>query len=470
MKSKKNKQFILQRIRILYSQKRIRKNKHIRKRDCHQSSINKELEKNELIRKKRFEYINNQSIVPRNLWYILHNDLSPFYYKKIKEEKYKYKDNILVPEEFSIIENSQESFDTLKQIVSALIIEDYYDIIRLDYSKCAKIGLDAQIILDIILKDYLKFASLCKQSNREKKKYFTFNIGGQNINNINIKKILFSVGSPSVLGIKQIEFKDVEKYCLCIHDNDKYKDTLSKMNQKDLDTTDMADYVIRSLQKMKRTITSDKRDDLCTVIGEILINAEEHSTTKYRFSVGYFNEEYIDEKHCGVFRLVILNFGQTIYEKFKSNDCPNKDVVNQMDKLSKDYVKNSLFSPRKFEEETLWTLYALQEGITSIPNSKRGNGSIRFIDSFFNIKGSKELDNISMMAIVSGKSRIIFDGKYEIVKKIDGKEIYKVMTFNNTGKIEDKPDNQYVYNDKYYFPGTLISARILLNDNDIVKL
>ena len=63
----------------------------------------------------------------------------------------------------------------------------------------------------------------------------------------------------------------------------------------------------------------------------------------------------------GVFNLAILNFGNTIYETFKSPDCKNKEVVLQMEELSEKFTKNSLFKKSEFEEESLWTLYSLQD-------------------------------------------------------------------------------------------------------------
>ena len=72
------------------------------------------------------------------------------------------------------------------------------------------------------------------------------------------------------------------------------------------------------------------------------------------------------------------------------------------------------------------------------------------------------------MAIISGNTNIIFDGKYNIQNKIKGKDKFKVMTFNNSNNIEDKPDNKYVRSVENYFPGTIISARILINKDDII--
>jgi hypothetical protein len=357
-------------------------------------------------------------------------------------------------------------------VLSALLFEDIKYFV-LDYEVCEKVGLGSQVLLDIILRDFKVFASICHKIDKRHDRFFPASIGGININNENIQKLIFSVGSPVILNVRELHFEDIIKYKLCVHDNEKEKDLNRRMEQKELDTTEMADYVLDSLKRMNKTLTPEKLDDLCTVIGEILINAEEHSTTKYRFSIGYFKEEKTNGRHHGIFRLVILNFGQTIYEKFSSEDCPNKEIVSKMSELSKSYTRRNMFFQRKFEEENLWTLYALQEGVSSVSPTdyKRGNGSIRFIESFFSIKGTQEEDDISKMTIISGKTMITFDGKYCITTKTNStNETFKVMTFNESGNIEDIPDSKYVYQTNHYFPGTLISAKILLNDDDVIQL
>jgi hypothetical protein len=143
-----------------------------------------------------------------------------------------------------------------------------------------------------------------------------------------------------------------------------------------------------------------------------------------------------------------------------------------MKNLSEQYTKNKFFVFKQFEEESLWTLYALQDGVTSIAPEryiKRGNGSIQFIESFFNIKGRmKEFDDVSRMTILSGNTNITFDGSYNITKGMIDDEEFKYMTFNESGKIEDKPDSKFVKFVDNYFPGTIISAKILFNEDDLI--
>jgi hypothetical protein len=44
------------------------------------------------------------------------------------------------------------------------------------------------------------------------------------------------------------------------------------------------------------------------------------------------------------------------------------------------------------------------------------------------------------------------------------------MTFNKEENLDYKPDKKYVYYADDYFPGTIISAKILLNDDDIKQI
>lgn len=423
---------------------------------------------NHAIVKNKREQIIRSYLMPRNLRYVLNALDSPFNYKKIKQIQSPSDGVLIVPKNFSILDNPRESFLMLSKMLSALFV-DNRKVVTLDYQHCVHLDLTSQVILDSLILDYVEFS---KNYNKKptKNKHLKFNtiFRGVNITNENVRKMLFSVGTPKVLNIKSVNYDDVTPYHLCRHDACLIKDARKQSEQKDLDTSEMADYVINCLDKVNKQLTREKLDALCTVIGEALINAEEHSSLRYRYSIGYFQDEIVNGKHEGIFRLVIMNFGNSIYEKFKDANCPNPEIVKKMQELSEKYTRWSLFEPR-FTEEALWTLYALQQGVSSVSPfiSKRGNGCINFIESFFMIKGSQAVDDVSRMAIISGNTRIVFDGHYEISKLIQDGHLYRTMTFNNSGRIEDPPDKQYVYKDAYYFPGTIISAKIMLNEDDV---
>jgi hypothetical protein len=406
--------------------------------------------------------------LPVNLAYLLDCKESCFHSDSVSKNLPNNGGNFKVPENFSIVDNPKDSYEFIRIVLGSLITRKYA-IVNIDYSECKKLDLDAQVFFDILLKDVIKFFKRCEPYKRNRKQVQEIN--GINVVNKDVQKLLFSVGSPVIHSNKSLNFPDIIPYKLCIHDSEVNGDPVKIREQKDLDTTKLVDYVIDCLKTLNRTLSPDRLDDLSIVIGEILINAEEHSTTKHRFSIGYFYEITENDKHYGVFRLAILNFGKTIYEKFKDPNCPNKDVVEKMQALSKQYTNRKYFIFKDFEEETLWTLYALQEGVTSVaPNrySKRGNGSIQFIESFFNIKGEKkETDDFSKLAILSGNTSIVFDGTYGITSEEINGESYKFMTFNNSGNIYDKPDAKFVKFADNYFPGTIISAKIMFNEDDL---
>lgn len=406
--------------------------------------------------------------MPQNIIDIISKKDSQFNLSNLLESTNNSKGVFLVPENFSIVDNPKNSYKFIREVFGALLFQTHPKVV-LDYSICQQIDLGAQTLLDIILLDVFSFYRKCRRHKKTMPK--VINIGGCNIRNKAVSKMLFSVGSPATLNNEKRVFPDIIPYRLCIYKRPSNLNSTDASCQKAIDTTILVDYVLNCLKRLDKSLTPEKLDDLCTVISEILINAEEHSSYQKRYSIGYFHETNDDESHYGVFRLVILNFGESIYSKFKSEDCPNKDIVAKMENLSKEYTSKGFFRRQKFQEETLWTLYSLQEGVTTVSKEKykkRGHGSIRFIESFFNIKGNMKADSSSKMAILSGNTSLIFDGKYNIVEKTDSSgENFKIITFNESDDISDAPDEKYVKYVTEDFPGTLISAKIIFNEDDI---
>lgn len=410
--------------------------------------------------------------VPHNLYYLIITPGSPFYLKKLRNETNLRSPNgvIMIPSVFSLCDNAEETFYALKKVIYAFFIDIPQHII-FDYVNCTRIDIEAQALMDVMLIEYKAFLNKCSYLTTQRAIYeLPASFGGRNMKDESLRKMMFSVGSPANLGIKKKDFPDIIKYPMCSHRALTESDKKDLKARKELDTSLAIDYVIECLKKMGKKLTPKKRSDLCTVIGEILINAEEHSTLHHRFSMGYFHEVNEGGKHTGLFHLVILNFGASIYEKFSNNaECP-EETVSKMRALSEKYTSRSLFKSGEFEEETLWTLYALQQGVTSVPDMQRGSGTIQFIRSFFNIKGSQEVDSVSRMMLLSGKTEILFDGTYGVQEKLDGNNKFNVMTFNESGSIEDRPDKRFVKTTDTYFPGTIIAAKILLNEDDVKEI
>lgn len=374
------------------------------------------------------------------------------------QKKYKTRENgiLEIPQCFSLVDNYQESFDFLKRLFLVLHRRNVNEVI-LDYKNCERIDVDASICMDVMLAEFITYFKQCNRIG-----YKIFAGGGitpKNFEKENIQKVLFSIGAyRNLKGIK-IDYSDVEDLPVLVNDN-RSENVWSKS---ELDLTKIVEYIKSCLKRLNRQLTADSENEFYKVIGEVMSNALEHGSRPKSYSIGYFQEIHNDDdEHFGVFNFTIFNFGNTIYQTFKNEDCKNKQVVNQMTELSEDYTKKGFFSNATFEEETLWTLYALQEGVTS-KDKKRGNGSIQYIENFFKLKGDLCKDDISKLVILSGNTRILFDGTYSIVEKMKSKsETYKVITFNESGEISDLPDKNFVNFAPHFFPGALISARILI--------
>jgi len=374
--------------------------------------------------------------------------------------RYKNDAPLFIPPIFSLIDNYEASFDFLKQLFTVLY-KGKTNTLPLDYSKCTRIDVDASICMDFIIAQYLQYINPC---NANGYKAYPSVITPVNFDKEDIKKVLFSIGAYKNLRNLTIKYADVEPLPVLINDNRGSNVwAISEIQQ-----TQTVDYIKRCLQRMNRELNQNAETELYKVIGEIMSNAEEHATMRHRYAIGFFQENHDADNHFGIFNFSIFNFGDTIYQSFTSRNCKNPNIVNQMKSLSESYTKKGWFRSAEFEEETLWTLYALQEGVTS-KEKKRGNGSIQFIENFFRLKGDMEKDNISKLVIVSGNTRIEFDGTYNIIEKekIGVKRKFKMMTFNRSGNISEKPDEKFVTFAPNFFPGTLISARILIKHDNI---
>ncbi len=370
-----------------------------------------------------------------------------------------------IPEIFSIIENYNETTVFLKKLLNSLYNQNHREI-YIDYKNCKEIDVCASMCMDILLSDFISFFKECNKGGHTVKVDFIKPI---NYNRYDIEKILFSIGAYRNIKGFNVKFDNFVAFPILIGNKDNPK--LSE--KREVDITKTVDYIVESLGKLNRKLTNKAETNFYKVIGEVIQNAEEHSDLKYRYLTGYFEKDNNEtDLISGTFNLSILNFGNTFYETFKNSKNPNTVIIEQMQELSKKFTRNGFLRKREFEEETLWTLYALQDGVTRIKDWDRGNGAIRFIESFIDLKGTLDGDDFSKMVITSGHTRIIFDGKYNIIKRKRANEIkeFKMMTFNESGNIEEMPDKNYVKYESNYFPGTLISVKLKLDADNTIKI
>jgi hypothetical protein len=159
-------------------------------------------------------------------------------------------------------------------------------------------------------------------------------------------------------------------------------------------------------------------------------------------------------------RIIIYNFGETIFETLSGNLPPDmKAQINHV--LDIHTSKNFFLFGQNFTRENALTLLAIQEGISSklTDDKSRGHGLTDFIEHCF------ELTDQTRIRIISGNTAIKIDSKYKLSKmNFLGRE-RRIIAFNENNDIFEKPDPNHVETMAVKFPGVIIETQIPLTIN-----
>ena len=204
------------------------------------------------------------------------------------------------------------------------------------------------------------------------------------------------------------------------------------------------------IKKSNCSLNSSGKNAVNKLVGEILTNLKEHLGNRFSqyFIIGFFKKN----KEFGEASLVFINFGDTFYEGLKENST--KDMLEQLNYYTEEYLKVNKEFTEDFTEEMLWTQLALQTSISrkyeKDSSDVRGTGTVCLIDSFFDLKNN---DNsfIPKFCLISGKTKIQFD--------INDKKYYNdgILIFNEEKDIFNKQNSNNLTNLLEFFPGALIS-------------
>jgi hypothetical protein len=230
----------------------------------------------------------------------------------------------------------------------------------------------------------------------------------------------------------------------------------------------LTDYFDKCLRSLGYQLKKAGKTYLGSLLTEVIGNAEEHGRGQW-YTIGHWHRgQHGDAKKYGTCHLVILNYGTTIYESLSGPDV-SETLKSELRSLSAAHERRKFFS-RAWDQETLWTLYALQERVsryTGLPGSiDRGNGTIEVIEFFRKLSEAKG----GRMCIVSGNSYILFDGTYKLGDIQRAGEFLQVIAFNEKNDLEEPPDPKYVFRLPSYFPGTIVSIELTLEESYLASL
>ncbi|MCI8485986.1 MAG: hypothetical protein HFJ20_02600 [Clostridia bacterium] len=357
---------------------------------------------------------------------------------------YENKVKIDIPVDFSLISNPEQSIRVLKQMFYAIMnlkIEE----IEMDYSKCEKLGLCASSITDIIIINGKQYRRIMNRKIVPK---------GNFPKTAEAREIFIISGLINHLNLSRIEKENVIKL------------DIIKNEEQGVLCEKVIDYYDKCLNTQNYQLTKEGKQQFGNMIGEVIDNANQHGGRLVTwYTAGHFNLEKRNNR--GKCRLVLFDFGDSIYENLKSEETTSytKKLLKEKSQRHRRLFNN------KWTEEALWTLYALQYNVSRKridENDNRGKGTIKLIDSFMKIGKNSDGDE-PLMALFSGRSHILFDGTYKLsINKIEDKEV-QIIAFNESNSIDERPDPKYVRRIEQNFPGTMISMEFYLDKKYIEK-
>lgn len=364
-----------------------------------------------------------------------------------------------VPKHLCFKDNFNECVDFLEKVVLA-----YCNVkgnVILDFSKCVQVSVSALVSLKTILEELDSFGQkLANGRFREIAKSIKIIPSKSAKVNRHLHALNFAN-----LRVDEPEQKEYLVLGLMRGRSRNYRE-----NRKAVVSHKVIEFVENTAERFGVGFNERGQNYMEGMIGEILSNAEDHSLKKSEWfvdGVSFLHEESGNE--VIEFNLVIINYGNSMYEGFELTKDDNHELYDKLERLYG--IHRNLFSVlKKFERESLFVLYMLNEGISRIKylESSRGNGTMNFIKSFIELgKFCNEDEKYKPeLNIVSGHTVLTCTEEYAPFK--DGNH-YK-LTLNASKSLKDLPDSSVL---RYFkgasFPGTILDCKIFLNKRDLEK-
>ncbi len=371
---------------------------------------------------------------------------------------------IEIPEVFSFYENPDGSTQFLRELATRLSKNiDRPVNLFLSHKNTKKIGLAASWEFDGVINWYLKEVS--------KKYKVKVRLGGEISDNKNVNNFLLSFG---IMNQFRINTKKFDQALFDIDYQSKYLGCKINGNSRELfrggnASTELANYFNTCFLHNGFYIKEEALADLTASLGEIIKNAEEHSGREITdWSVlGFYDKE---NHNCS---FAVINKGQSIYDSISDETSTAKDSINKINKVltshksfiekQKDKIKRNRY------KEAIWTLMALQDGISSKREesgraSTRGQGIMDMLE-FIELVNDRSINNT--ISIVSGYSGIKISNKYPIIKKKVShecrNEIRRFIILNKRRDLKYPPDRGSYEILRNKFPGTVFTGNFVID-------
>lgn len=366
-----------------------------------------------------------------------------------------------IPKIFSISESPEDAIELISSFALTHKNRSLSDVF-VDFSDMERQDLGAHALLDKLVDEISTQAKFRKTRIAWK---------GNFPRDPALKRFLRAMGIIRQLGIKHHYLESdvaskihVFERC-CRHYIRKIKPTnpLEKTEQANA-AERFAKHLNRCLNRNGKELTEEARGMLCSYVAEIIDNAENHAGMVDWTIQGYLDMA-LNQPAC---EIVIFNFGKSISETLDA--LPDESYTKEQIRPYMELHSQRGWFGKTWRKEDLLTLIALQSQVSSRNTSDdttRGQGTVELIDFFQRMSDALSVEgaNPATMYILSGSTRIIFDGKYRLQTADDGS---KFIAFNEGNDLNQPPDPAYVKPlRKGSLPGTMIGIKFPIHARNL---
>jgi len=377
----------------------------------------------------------------------------------------KARTEILIPENFSFCQNYENSVTTIRDFIAS-IFEYRGGEILIDFSDCNFTDQSALFVLQTLRYEFQSQFQKLDERMSVLKSEITINIKKAGVENVNKLLLLNGILPEADLKTEGLMPITTIGYLKGNRDQKHYSE-----NRKGPIVKKIVAYLNSCLAMHGLIFSPVGLNNMDGLISEILNNAEDHSEfSTYYISANMLREVETDHSKSlvGEVNLSIMNFGFSYYDGFEHTKNENFDVYNQMEVLYDQVRKSNKFG-FPFTRENLFTLYALQPGMSRIKyqEESRGTGTMKFISSFFSFGDYEDPERCyhPSLSLISGKTMLICDNKYRPFEK---NGVFFV-SLNPENDLREPPNRSNLKSLQYHFPGTILSAKIYLNKDHLLK-
>lgn len=377
-------------------------------------------------------------------------------YKILSSNEGYYTDNIKIPKRFSFYDSHDECVDVFTHLAASLY--HHTKELCVDFSECEDISVSTMSLMYILVKDY--FTSLGKGKKKAKHTKFIVKPPSK-IDDLRVMKYL-----------KIFDFYDYKDFTDADGEFLKLNVLSGKFrgsyfeNRKATAAKQIVEFINQSYLPAKKILSKDGRNLFEGLTNEMLNNAEDHSIKHETWYVsGVTFHDSNDDADLLELNLTILNFGDSFFEGFERTKRENAENYQKLEKLLNHHQKQFTYKDR-FEKESLFTLYMLNEGISRLKyeDDSRGNGTMPFLKAFADLedKGPQDKKYRSVLKIITGHTTLSCDS-YVVPYSEDGQHLQ--ISLNKEQDFKKLPESKYLQYHSKYFPGSFIECKVFLNKN-----